>query len=141
MIAVLDTNVFISGLISPAGPPGRIVDWLRAGTLEPAVDDRILAEYATVLRRPYFSRYFTAAECEDVLRYLRSSAHAFEVHTLVAGLPDPHDTCFLEVAIEAQAPLVTGNLRHFPVKLRHGAAVFSPAEFVAHVAPKLRGPT
>ena len=138
MIAVIDTNVLVSGLINPAGPPGRLTDWLRAGTLEPAVDDRLLAEYATVLRRDYFLRYFTETEREDVLRYLHAGAHAFEVHTLVAGLPDPHDACFLEVAIEANAPLVTGNLRHFPAKLRHGANVFSPAEFVAYAAPKLR---
>ena len=138
MIAVLDTNVLVSGLISPAGPPGRIVDWLRAGTLEPAVDDRILAEYAQVLRRPYFLRYFTETEREDVLRYLHTGAHAFEVHTLASTLPDPQDACFLEVAIESGAPLVTGNLRHFPAKLRHGAQVFTPAEFVAHAAPRLR---
>ena len=138
MIAVLDTNVLVSGLINPAGPPGRIVDWLRAGSLTPAVDDRLLAEYATLLRRPYFARYFTETEREDVLRYLHTGAHTFEVHTLAAGLPDPHDACFLEVAIEAGAPLVTGNLRHFPARLRHGAMVFSPAEFVAHAAPKLR---
>ena len=138
MIAVIDTNVLISGLINPAGPPGRIVDWLRAGSLEPAVDDRILAEYSTVLRRRYFSRYFTETECEDVLRYLQTGAHAFEVHTQATGLPDPHDACFLEVAVEAEAPRVTGNLRHFPVKLRHGAAVFSPAEFVIYAVPRLR---
>ena len=138
MIAVLDTNVLVSGLINPAGPPGRIIDWLRAGTLEPAVDDRILAEYATVLRRDYFSRYFTEAEREDVLRYFHAGAHTFEVHLLATGLPDPDDACFLEVAIESAAPLVTGNLRHFPAKLRQGATVFSPAEFIDYAAPRLR---
>jgi hypothetical protein len=56
-------------------------------------------------------------------------------------MPDPHDACFLEVAIEAGVPLVTGNLRHFPAKLRHGAQMFSPADFIMHAGPRLRRDT
>ena len=29
--AVFDTNVVVSGFLSPSGPPGRIVEWLRNG--------------------------------------------------------------------------------------------------------------
>ena len=31
--AVIDTNVLVSGVLSSAGPPGRIVEWLRSGVL------------------------------------------------------------------------------------------------------------
>ena len=31
--AVFDTNVVVSGFLAPAGPPGRIVGWLRQGTV------------------------------------------------------------------------------------------------------------
>jgi len=44
MKIVLDTNVLISGMLNPSGPPGRIVDFLRTEVLQLAVDDRILAE-------------------------------------------------------------------------------------------------
>lgn len=40
--------------MSPAGPPGRIVEWLRNGSVQAVVDDRIMAEYAEVLQRPQF---------------------------------------------------------------------------------------
>lgn len=50
--AVFDTNVLVSGFLSPEGPPGRIVDWLRSGTVRAVVVDGILAEYAEVLHRP-----------------------------------------------------------------------------------------
>ena len=46
---VVDTNVLVSGLLSPFGPPGRIVDLLQAGGLRLAADDRIEAEYRDVL--------------------------------------------------------------------------------------------
>ncbi len=58
MKIVLDTNVLISGILKPSGPPGRIVDLLRSGVLQLVVDDRILAEYTDVLRRDYFLQYF-----------------------------------------------------------------------------------
>ena len=37
---------------------------------------------------------------------------------------------FLEIAVAADAPLVTGNLRHFPAALRAGADVLAPAAFL-----------
>ena len=57
---VLDTDVLVSGMINPLGPPGRIVDLLREGELELTVDDRILAEYTAVLNRRKFRVYFNA---------------------------------------------------------------------------------
>ncbi len=42
------TNLLVSGLLSPFGPPGRLVDALQAGGLKLATDDRIEAEYRDV---------------------------------------------------------------------------------------------
>ena len=44
--------------------------------------------------------------------------------------PDPDDEPFLEVALSAGVPLVTGNLRDFPTSLRQGVHVLSPADFL-----------
>ncbi len=52
-------------------------------------------------------------------------------HPLPGRLPDSSDEPFLEVAVAARAQfLVTGNLRHFPARLRHGVAVVSPRDFL-----------
>ena len=40
MKIVLDTNVLISGMLNPSGPPGRIVDFMRTGVLQIVVDER-----------------------------------------------------------------------------------------------------
>ena len=45
MKIVLDTNVLISGMLNPSGPPGGIVDFLRTCVLLLVIDDRIIAEY------------------------------------------------------------------------------------------------
>jgi len=134
VIAVLDTNVLVSGMINPSGPPGRLVDLLRAGALFPAVDDRILAEYADVLRRPELATWFRASDVEHVLDYLRGNSRRVLATLTLTTLPDPTDAPFLEVALAAEAPLVTGNARHFPPDCRHGAEVIAPADWLARYA-------
>lgn len=56
MRIVLDTNVLVSGLLNPHGSPGRLLDHFLAGDITLLVDDRILAEYGEVLRRPHLLR-------------------------------------------------------------------------------------
>ena len=130
---VFDTNVVVSGFLSPAGPPGRIVEWLRNGSVQAVVDDRIMAEYAAVLARPVFG--FPAAEVDLVLAAIRGRSfwvEAAAVH-LASGLPDPDDAPFLECALTAGAPLVTGNLRHFPKSVAGDTIVITPAQFIRRV--------
>lgn len=127
---VLDTNVLISGLLSAKNPPGRIVDALRNGALRLIADDRILREYRTVLRRPYFERYINAMEREWMIEFLSCQARTVVCDQVFDDLPDPKDACFLEVAFKAGLPLVTGNVKHFPPEKNRGVKVLTPAEFV-----------
>jgi putative PIN family toxin of toxin-antitoxin system len=131
--AVFDTNVVVSGFLSPAGPPGRIVEWLRNGSVQAVVDDRIMAEYAEVLARPVFG--LPVAEMELVLATIRTRSfwvEAAAIH-LVHELPDLDDAPFLECALAAGVPLVTGNLRHFPRLAVKDVVVITPAQFVTSV--------
>jgi putative PIN family toxin of toxin-antitoxin system len=129
--AVFDTNVLVSGFLSPFGPPGRIVEWLRSGVVQAVLDDRIVSEYAEVLARPAFR--LPAADVALVLDAIL--AWAFHVEADPASeplrLPDPHDAPFLACARAADAPIVTGNARHFPRRVTVGIEVLTPAEFVA----------
>ena len=129
--AVFDTNVVVSGFLSPAGPPGRIVEWLRNGEVQAVLDDRIMAEYVEVLARPVFR--LPVAEVELVLAAIRARSFWVEAGAarIVRGLPDPDDAPFLECVLAAGVPLVTGNLRHFPKSAAKNATVITPAQFVA----------
>ena len=129
MIVVLDTNVLVSGFMSPGNPPGRIIDFLRAGDITLAIDDRIFSEYAAVLGREYFRKYFSAAEKELILDFIAHDSIRVLCTQAVQGLPDQDDACFLEVALASQAPLITGNEKHFPLHKRRDAKVYTPAAF------------
>lgn len=130
MRLVLDTNVLVSGLLSAGNAPGRIVDLLRAGKIQLQVDERIVAEYGGVVSRPKFRKKVSPFETDLVMDFIKADSEWHVCTTLVEGLPDPSDACFLEVAREAGVPLITGNQRHYPQVLRGGVEVLSPREFL-----------
>lgn len=126
-IWVLDTNVLVSGLLNPSGPPGRLLDSILNGHLILALDDRIFAEYSAVLKRPKFK--FSSSEIRDFLAYL-GQQHWINAHPVsVKGLPDPFDLPFAEVALSLEEPvLVTGNIKHFPKNKLKGLTVLNPQQ-------------
>ena len=136
MRIVLDTNVLISGMLNPRGAPGRIVDLLRSGAVSLVVDDRILDEYVDVIGRERFDRYFSESARQDVIEFLRGESHCIACSVVVTGLPDEADAPFLEAALTEGVPLVTGNTKHFPRKLRRGCVVLSPGELVRQLGEK-----
>ena len=73
--------------------------------------------------------------CIDVMRH---HAHApqpknsfYTLSTVVAhDVPDPCDVALFEIALTAQVPLITGNLKHYPENAKMGCLVLSPKQFL-----------
>ena len=129
MRVVVDTNVLVSGLLTPFGLCGRILNLLTSGSINLCVDARILIEYEEVLKRPRFK--FDPGLVETLLDFIEGSAEFHSPKPLQKALPDPDDNAFLEVALSAGCIcLVTGNLKHYPESLRCGVKVLSPREFM-----------
>lgn len=130
MRIVLDTNVLVSGLLSPHGPPGEIVRLVAVGAVRCCHDARILDEYAEVLARPVFG--FDGTAVADLLAQVQVGGESVVAAPLRRRLPDPDDEPFLAVAVASGCEyLVTGNTRHVPAAARAGVRVVTPAEFVA----------
>ena len=129
-VAVFDTDVIVSGFLSPAGPPGRIVNWLRTGTVRAVVDDRIVAEYEVVLQRPKL--HLPLREAGIVLRAILDHGMWADIEPrhVIGDLPDPDDALFAECAQALGCPLVTGNNRHFPVSIVPELTILSPREYL-----------
>ncbi len=134
MKIVCDTNVLISGLWSPFGPPGKLIDLLRVGHLTLCVDDRIYGEYQEVLQRPRFASRITAAERGLILDFIQSESEWVLCHEFLNHLPDPDDAPFAEVALLCDVPLVTGNEKHYPTAQCQALKVCSPADFLNKVS-------
>lgn len=124
---VLDTNVLVSALLNPRGSPGRIWDMVLIGEVRLAYNDHLLLEYSGVLGRPKIG-----FDPKDVAAVLGTFVFQDSVSTKPwpHTLPDPDDRYFLEVASDASATLISGNLRHFPESLRDGVVVQEPHEWL-----------
>jgi uncharacterized protein len=127
---VLDTNVLVSGLLSPTGPPGRIVDLATSLRVTLVFDDRVLAEYHEVLARPRLR--IAPAEAAAVLDLIEKEGLLVSAPPLGVELPDPDDLPFVEVAeAGGAAALITGNARHFtPLHGTFSVPVLAPAAFL-----------
>lgn len=129
MRIVVDTNVLVSGLLSPFGPPGVVVSQIASGVVCLCYDGRILAEYADVLYRETFP--FSEASIAALLGAIQANGELVFPAPLHLRLSDPDDEPFLEVAITSLADyLVTGNTRHFPARARQGVKILSPRQFI-----------
>ena len=129
MRIVLDTNVLVSALLSPFGPPAEILRLVGTGMIQVCHDLRILDEYRRVLLRPVFP--FRPLEVEALLDQIEADGEPVTALPLFQRLPDPDDEAFLEVALAGEARyLVTGNLRHYPLRSLQGVRVVSPREFL-----------
>jgi len=129
---VLDTNVLVSGLLSPFAPSGVIVRMVSSGAVTLCLDARILAEYDEVLARPRFD--FGPDAVAALLDYIDFAGEVAAPQPLAVRLPDPGDEPFLEVASACCADcLVTDDLAHFPSESCRGVTVVLPAEFVERV--------
>ena len=129
MRAVLDTNVLVSGTLSPNGPPAAVLRALLTERMILCFDERIVSEYRDVLTRNKFS--FDPDLVEELIGFLEASGSPTLAAPLAVTLPDPWDQMFIEVAISSNADfLVTGNLKHFPESARAGVSVVSPRDFL-----------
>lgn len=132
MRLVIDTNVLVSALLKPAGPPGRILDAVVQGVIEPVYNLAILTEYDAVLTRRKFS--FDPEDVAALLELVASEGWPV-ARTARLDLPfhDPDDRKFYECATAAGCPLVTGNAKDFPTQ--GPVEILSPAQ-VARKLPK-----
>ena len=128
MKVVLDANVAVSGLLTHHGACAEVLDRMRIGQIQLCIDGRIIAEYTEVLNRPELS--IPTGATSDLLDFVRHRAERVDPPLSAAVLPHESDRPFLEVAIEANAILVTGNKRHFPKRACRGGRVLSPREFL-----------
>jgi uncharacterized protein len=130
---VLDTNILVSALLSPNGPPAQtFLAVLFEPEMQLCVSGEVFAEYEEVLRRPRLNR--SDREIEASLRAIRERGFWVKLTDRIHVCTDPDDNIFLECEQAATAHfLVTGNAKHFPPEWR-GTRIVSAREFLRAIA-------
>jgi uncharacterized protein len=109
---VIDTNIFVSGLISGAGAPARLLRAVQAKRAVHVVSDPIVEEYLRVLDYPRIRKFrkITDAFVADIAAYLVYQTERIELQSRLSLSPDPDDDVFLNTAVDGGATLlITGD--------------------------------
>ncbi len=129
MNIVVDTNILVSGLLSPYGACGKIVRMISSGELSLSFDARIILEYGEVLKRPKFR--LAEDKVTAFLEYIELCGKPTAASPLINSLPDSDDESFLEVAIASRVVcIVASNQKHFPAELCREVEVLPPSDFL-----------
>lgn len=135
MKVVLDTNVLLSGLMSPGGVPGRIVAaWLEA-QFEVVFSVNQLTEISRVLTYPKIRSILKWDEqrIEQFIKQLYIRAEVIELGSVTVDVPrDPNDAPILATLVVAQADLLVtgdGDL----LALRDSYPIETPAQFAVRL--------
>lgn len=111
--AVIDTNLFVSGLINKQGTPSQLIDALRQGAFTLVLSESLHTEYNQVLPRPKFTRKYgiTEEEIADFLFLVETNAlRVTPSHNLPVKVRDKKDERVLAAALGGKADyLVTGD--------------------------------
>ncbi len=136
MRVIVDTNVLVSGLISEAGPPARIVDAILRGELVPVMSAATYAELKDVLLRPRLTTFFRrkGVTPQRLLAELEQVAQFVKPKTVQVAIRDEKDRPFLELAATNPAPdfIITGD-KDFERGRYAGVPVISASLFVTAV--------
>jgi putative PIN family toxin of toxin-antitoxin system len=127
---VVDTNVFISGLLSSTSSPARVVERaIEHGQLLGSPDT--LRELIETLLSPKFNRYVSRARREVLLDRLTPIVEIVEVVQHVRACRDPKDNKFLELAVNGGANvIVTGDGDLLSLHPFRGIDILPPAAYL-----------
>lgn len=141
MDVVIDTNVAVSGVLTPTGTTGKILAHLTSETFQLIVSDLLLEEFRRVLARPHLRAELKLDDREinlliETFRVL--GKHVEPDTTLRIVLADPKDDIFVQTALAGDADFIVSGDKHLLDPSEHrGIPVITPATFLAILEDRL----
>lgn len=129
-VAVFDTNILISALLSTSSNPFRCLALAKIGQVESITCQEILNEFADKLVHKFrFSQEMAQAAVEEV----RSCSRLVEISQTLKAVPDdPDDDMVVECAIVGNAThIVTGDKHLLTLVKYQNIEIVKATEFVS----------
>jgi len=129
---VLDTNVLISAVLQPKGPPRAAIDAVRTAGGILLFSDPTFDELRTRLERPKFDKYVSREGRALFLVQLDAVSEWVAVTGATMGCRDPDDDKLLETAMMGEADcLITGDRDLLVMSPCHDIPILTPVDFLA----------
>ena len=138
--AVVDTNLFISGLFGEGSLSAKLQDlWIKQ-TFELVTSIEIMKEVSRVLHYPRIRQQFNIKE-ETIRRFFRlvfrKSIVTKDLYTTDKITDDPTDNKFLACALEGQADFIISRDPHLRnLKQFHGIPIVDVKDFLEQLKNK-----
>jgi putative PIN family toxin of toxin-antitoxin system len=125
MKIIIDTNIIISAALSPNGKPAEVIKLIEDNEqVQVYYSKEIFAEYEEVLSRAKFN--INEDKRNRTLSLIENIGILIEPTVSIILLPDEDDRIYYDAAKEAEATLITGNLKHFPEE----DFIMTPSQFI-----------
>jgi uncharacterized protein len=132
--AVLDTNILISGLITPRGTPAKVLLAWRVGHFDLVTSFPLLLELKEAISRPHLKdRYrLSPQDIHDFIALIENTALLITNPRIVsAQLRDPDDLAVLACALAGNAEyIVTGDYDLLDLHSFEGVQIVRPSLFL-----------
>lgn len=137
IVAVIDTNILVSGVISDKGSPRKVFDLWKEGRFTLVTSPKLIEEAGRVFRYPRIQQRYRLSE-SDILAFLHLLSTAATIVPAesipLEGLLDPSDAKLFLAAHAGRAEcLVTGDRQLLALGEYRGVKIVLPAAFVAVV--------
>ncbi|MBC8184811.1 putative toxin-antitoxin system toxin component, PIN family [candidate division KSB1 bacterium] len=127
--AVIDTNIFLSGLLNEFGAPAKLIKHFQNDEFLLVLSENILQEYQEVILE--FNNDVLINQADDLFLTILNRAifiNPSEKHDVCR---DKDDNKFIDCAIAANAEyIVTKNIKHFPIKKYKGIKIVKIKDFL-----------
>lgn len=137
MRVVLDTNVWVSAILTPGRPPAKILEFALTGRMRLLISPAIIREIARVFQYPKVKKalkkhQITSQEMEDVILKLLKVAVITPGEILAAGVSgDPADDMVIACALEGKADCIISGDHHLTdLNNYQGIKIVDPATFL-----------
>lgn len=128
---VIDTNVWLSAALTPAGAPSQVVRRVLVSGV-PAFSDATFAELEERIWKPKFDRYMSMETRQGILHDARALGHWVDISPDIATQRfsrDAGDDKFIHTAMAGAALwLVTGDQDLLVTDTALGTQIISPAK-------------
>ena len=134
MRVVVDTNIFISGLISP-GSSRLILNLLEKNAFCCVMSPVLLKELNKTLHRPKFAKLFKDININELIKTVDNKALFIADPSIkIEACRDPKDNIVLETAIAANASvIVTGDKDLLVLNPFRHISILSPRDFLKRI--------
>jgi putative PIN family toxin of toxin-antitoxin system len=128
---ILDTNILLSALLSPVGPPAQLLEAWERKKFTVVASEALIAEFRDVTSRPFFQARLRVSTIELLAAGLRELSEFCTDLPQEVFAPDAKDSFLLALAEATQANfLVTGDKELLSLKHHGPTRIITPTAMI-----------